>query len=106
MLHENAEDLVSYFFIGCHVMLPLPVSNRRSHKLDTTASGATELIPCGRAPTGSPELQFCRWYSSVRLLSRCAERAAMEVQPVTKKSVRLRSGELDHLGPQAHRRPG
>jgi hypothetical protein len=43
VLHENAEDLASYFFIRCHVIRPLRVSNRRSHKLNTTASDGLEL---------------------------------------------------------------
>jgi len=50
MLHENAEDLASYFFIRCHVIHPLRVSNRRSHKASTVASSGLELyLPA--APT-------------------------------------------------------
>src|SRR5215469_12648976 len=45
VLHENAENLASYFFIRCHVIHPLRVSNRRSHKLNTTASGGTCCAP-------------------------------------------------------------
>jgi hypothetical protein len=44
MLHENPEDLAPYFFIRCHVIRPLRVSNRRSHKLNTTASDGMEFI--------------------------------------------------------------
>ena len=43
VLQENAEDLASYFFIRCYVIRPLRVSNRRSHKLNTTASDGMEL---------------------------------------------------------------
>src|SRR5262245_63788773 len=43
MLHENVEDLASHFFIRCHVIHPLRVSNRRSHKLNTTASSGMKL---------------------------------------------------------------
>ena len=50
MLHENAEDLASYFFIRCHVVYPLRVSKRRSHKLHATASGTMELYPFCCAP--------------------------------------------------------
>src|SRR5215475_7394008 len=51
VLHENAEDLAPYFFIRSHVIHPLRVSNRRSHKLNTTASGGMELHPPCCAPT-------------------------------------------------------
>src|SRR2546429_7521930 len=51
MLHENAEDLAPYLFIRCHVIHPLRVSNRRSHKSNTTASGGMELYPFCCAPT-------------------------------------------------------
>jgi len=50
MLHENAEDLPSYFFIRCHVVHLLRVSKRRSHKLYATASGRMELYPSCCAP--------------------------------------------------------
>src|SRR6516164_8441429 len=43
MLHENVEDLASHFFIRCHVIHPLRVSNRRSHKSNTTASSGMKL---------------------------------------------------------------
>src|SRR5262245_54816232 len=43
MLHENVEDLASHFFIRCHVIHPLRVSNRRSYKLNTTASSGMKL---------------------------------------------------------------
>jgi hypothetical protein len=43
MLHKNAEDLASYFFIRCHVIHPLRVPKRRSHKLQGTASRRMEL---------------------------------------------------------------
>jgi len=45
VLYENAEDLAPYFFIGCHVIHPCGVSNRRSHKLNTTASDRIGIIP-------------------------------------------------------------
>jgi hypothetical protein len=51
VLHENAEDLASYFFIRCHVVHPLRVSKRRSHKLQGTASRRMELYPSCCAPT-------------------------------------------------------
>jgi hypothetical protein len=51
MLHENAEDLAPYFFIRCHVVHPLRVSKRRSHKLQGTASARMELYPSCCAPT-------------------------------------------------------
>jgi hypothetical protein len=51
MLHENAENLPSYFFIRCHVVHPLRVSKRRSHKLQGTASARMELYPSCCAPT-------------------------------------------------------
>src|SRR5207245_9262295 len=64
MLHENAEDLASYFFIRCHVIHPLRVLNRRSHKLNPAASGRMELYPplctamAGQSP---PEINLqCR----------------------------------------------
>src|SRR5438874_12720410 len=44
VLHKNAEDLASYIFIRCHVMCPLPVSKRRSHRLNTAASRASLYI--------------------------------------------------------------
>jgi hypothetical protein len=51
VLPENAEDLAPYFFIRCHIIHPLRVSNRRSHKLNTTATGGMELYPSCFAPT-------------------------------------------------------
>jgi hypothetical protein len=51
VLHENSEDLAPYFFIRCHVIRPLRVSNRRSHKLNTPASDGMELYPSSCAPT-------------------------------------------------------
>jgi hypothetical protein len=51
VLHENAEDLASYFFIRCHVVHPPQVSKRRSHKLQGTASARMELYPSCCAPT-------------------------------------------------------
>src|SRR5262245_45949642 len=50
VLHENAEDLATYFFIRCHDVHPLRVSKRRSHKLQGTASGRMELYPSCCAP--------------------------------------------------------
>jgi hypothetical protein len=44
MLHENPKDLAPYFFIRCHIARPLRVLNRRSHKLNTTASDGMEFI--------------------------------------------------------------
>jgi hypothetical protein len=38
VLHEYAEDLASYIFIRCHIIRPLLVWQRRSHKLNATAS--------------------------------------------------------------------
>ena len=38
VLHEYAEDLASYIFIRCHVIRPLLVWQRRSHKLNAAAS--------------------------------------------------------------------
>src|SRR5262245_52531902 len=49
MLHENVEDLASHFFIRCHVIHPLRVSNRRSHKLNTTASSGMKLYSSAEA---------------------------------------------------------
>jgi hypothetical protein len=51
VLHENSEDLAPYFFIRCHVIRPLRVSNRRSHKSNTPASDGMELYPSSCAPT-------------------------------------------------------
>jgi hypothetical protein len=65
VLYENAEDLAPYFFIGCHVIHPCGVSNRRSHKLNTTTSDRMELYPWSCAPTRlSNELQdlFPSWW--------------------------------------------
>jgi hypothetical protein len=58
VLYENAEDLAPYFLIGCHVIHPCGVSNRRSYKLNTTTSDRMKLYPWSCAPTKlSHELQ-------------------------------------------------
>ena len=54
VLHENAEDLASYFFIRCHVVHPLLVWKRRSHKSQGTASRRMELYPSCFAPARWP----------------------------------------------------
>jgi hypothetical protein len=51
VLHENAEDLASYFFIRCHVSHPLRVAKRRSHKLNIITSGGMKLYPSCCVPT-------------------------------------------------------
>src|SRR5262245_21677115 len=60
VLHENAEDLASYFFIRCHVSYPLRVAKRRSHKLDTATSGEVNLYPSAACRRGDPDGAIAR----------------------------------------------
>src|SRR5262249_33075098 len=72
VLHENAEDLASYFFIRCHVIRPLRVSNRRSHKLNTTASDGMESYPSCPFRKSRPAWESHRWVESSHDRGRCS----------------------------------
>src|SRR5215813_2973804 len=72
VLHENAEDLASYFFIRCHVIRPLRVSNRRSNKLNTTASDGMELYPSCPFRKSRPAWESHRRVESPHDRGRCS----------------------------------